>query len=87
MSEVSIKNIAIKIGNKEVTLSLDEAKELQDILNRTFGQKETVFVPSAPVIIERPWYPNYPHWYITYDSTSQVGNYTLTVSNAAGGAE
>lgn len=89
MSEVSIKKLVIKIGDKEVNLSLDEAKELQDILNRTFGGEKTIFVPTAPVIIERPWYPNYPHWYITCDSTSYgdtTNCYTLTVSSAAEGS-
>lgn len=84
MSKVSIKNVIVKIGDKEISLSLYEAKELQDILNRTFGTEKTVFVPSAPVIIERPWYPTYPHWYVTCNADSAVvDNYTLTVSNAS----
>ena len=50
---------------------MDEARELKDVLDRTLGGGEkTIFVPSAPVIIERPWYPNYPHWIVTCDSTS-----------------
>jgi hypothetical protein len=83
MSEVSIKKVVVKIGDKEIGLSLDEAKELQDILNRTFGTEKTVFVPSAPVIIERPWYPTYPHWYVTCEANTS-GNYTITASNTAG---
>lgn len=88
MSEVSIKKVVVKIGDKEISLSLDEAKELQDILNRTFGTEKTVFVPSAPVIIERPWYPTYPHWSVTCDSTEyRDANwaYTLTLCGSAGG--
>lgn len=42
MSEVSSKKVVVKIGDKEISLSLDEAKELQDILNRTFGAEKTV---------------------------------------------
>lgn len=89
MSKVSFKNVIVKIGDKEISLSLDEAKELQDILNRTFGTEKTVFVPSAPVIIERPWYPTYPHWSVTCDSTEypDTQNYTLTVRNAAGDSQ
>lgn len=84
MREVSIKKVVVKIGDKEISLSLDEAKELQDILNRTFGTEKTVFVPSAPVIIERPWYPTYPHWSVTCNADSAVvDNYTLTASNAS----
>ena len=90
MREVSIKNVVIKIGEKEIALSLEEARELKDVLDRTLsGGEKTIFVPSAPVIIERPWYPNYPHWYITCDSTSYgdtTNCYTLTVSSAAEGS-
>ena len=90
MREVSIKNVVIKIGDNEIALSLDEARELKDVLDRTLsGGEKTIFVPSAPVIIERPWYPSYPHWIVTCDSTEypDTQNYTLTVSNTAGGAE
>lgn len=86
MSEVSIKKVVVKIGDKEISLSLDEAKELQDILNRTFGQKETVFVPSAPAIIERPRHPSHPHRTATREASS-AENYTITASNTAGGQE
>jgi hypothetical protein len=48
---------------KKVELSLDEAKDLHDQLHELFGQK-TVFVPGAPVIIERDryWRPYQPYW-------------------------
>lgn len=87
MREVSIKNVVIKIGKKEIALSLEEARELKDVLDRTLGGNEkTIWVPSTPVIIERPWYPSYPHWYVTYNADSAVvDNYTLTLSNTAGG--
>ena len=86
MREVSIKEVVIKIGDKKIALSLDEARELKDVLDRTLsGGEKTIFVPTAPVIIERPWYPNYPHWCVTCDSAPcGDATYTLTVSNAAG---
>jgi hypothetical protein len=62
MTEVSISKICIKIGEKEVELSPDEAKELQEILNDMFGKRETVYVPQP-----YPVYPNpYRYWSVTY---------------------
>lgn len=53
-NKVEISKINIKIGDKSIELSLEEAQELRQILDETFGQK-TVFYPSAPIIIERPY--------------------------------
>ena len=74
MSEVSISQINIKIGKKEIELSPDEAKELQQILNETFGEKKTVFIPQP-----YPVYPN-PHryWEVTWGSGTGVVTYCAT---------
>ena len=57
---VEINRIVLKIGQKEIPLSLSEAKELQDILNTTFGSGR-VF----PVYVEYPVYKPYTTWEIT----------------------
>jgi hypothetical protein len=75
--KVEIKKVVLKIGKKEIELSLSEAKELQELLNETFG-KATVI--SSPIIIERDRYHPYPYWHGTYWSTScdSSGKYTIT---------
>lgn len=87
---VKIDRIVIRIGDKEIPLSLDEAKELKDILNRTFGAEKTVYTPAPLVVIERPYYPtfptfpNYPHWYITCgDSGTATYSLSAGATNAA----
>ena len=66
-TKVEIKKVVIKIGDKELSLSIDEAKELKTILNQTFGGGETIYVPT--VIREYPPYV-YPHWTITYGDSN-----------------
>ena len=74
MSEISISKINIRIGKKEVELTPDEAKELQEILNETFGKKEIVYIPSPYPVVQpvQPVYPPYRYWEITYGNTGVV---------------
>lgn len=82
MATVEVKKVSIKIGKKEIELSLEEAKELKQVLNDTFGKERVVTVPSSPIIIERPvrrpwpYYPQpYIYWSIKYsDNTMYVSN-------------
>jgi hypothetical protein len=73
--EVEISKIIIKIGKKEIKLSLEEARELQATLDDTLGTKETFIIPTYPVypvveriierVVERPQCPPYriiPMW-------------------------
>ena len=81
MSKVKISKISLKIGEKFIVLNLDEAKELQQLLNDTFGKQETVYIPSPPIYIEREWPYPYKYWepYITYDTkTANTGDITFT---------
>ena len=72
MSEkISISKIQIKIGNKALDLTLEEARELKDILNTTFPEKEVIpgIYPlpcPSPIIIERPIQPYYKYWEYKY---------------------
>jgi hypothetical protein len=65
--EVKIDKIVIKIGYKELVLSPEEAKELREILNANFGEKEKEYI-----YIPQP-YPVYPlvnpwrHWEVRWD--------------------
>lgn len=72
MSEIKVQKIVIQIGKKEVSLTVGEAKELQKILDETFGKKEIVYIPSHPVVIERPIYPPYRWWRVRYEDNAQT---------------
>ena len=78
MSEVVISKINIKIGKKEIELSLDEAKELREILNVTFGEKEMVYVPHPYPV---PAYYPYRYREVIYSNTGTV---TYCATNHAG---
>lgn len=78
MAEVGIERVVIKIGKKEVELSLAEAQELKDILNETFGRVEVRI--ERPMTIPYPvpvWpYPKFtyqtPSWHIEYRSNAMM---------------
>jgi hypothetical protein len=83
-----ITSIKFKIGNKEIELTEEEARQLQDSLNEIFNEKQ--FLPGiAPVIITRPWwrkwkYPQYPSYpYVPYESPT-APYWTVTTSNETG---
>lgn len=81
--KVEVKKVVLKIGDKEIGLSVDEAKELTKLLMDTFGEKEPI------KYYERvPWYPYYPYYEyhpITFTSgdwtTTQTGNSIVFASN------
>jgi hypothetical protein len=85
---VEISKVNIKIGKKEIELSVEEAKELKEILNETFGEKGVVYIPQPYPVYERPWRWRYwgePTW--TYvsggtDATTQCYTVTLTASDS-----
>ncbi len=69
---IAISEIEIKIGDKVLKLSLEQAKNLRDILCETFPTPQPHW--QAPVVIERPVYiPRhvYPQWEITCGTDSQ----------------
>lgn len=83
--EVSKINIKIKINGLKISLTLAEAKELQEILNETFGkglEPSFVWTPISPIIIERPVIPRRDPYEITFT----CDNITLPhQTNANGG--
>ena len=63
--------------NKQIDLTIDEAKELYDQLHLLFGDKNIHYIPTQPIVIDRypsyPWSPNYP-WVTYKDSTNAIIN-------------
>ena len=60
-----IKKVVIEAGGKEFSLSVEEAKALRDILNSTFPEAKTTYVPfyQPPIVIER-----YPKQWGSWDT-------------------
>ena len=56
--KIEILKIKLKVKDVEIELTMDEARSLFSDLRELFGEK-TVFVPSEPIVIERPTWP-YP---------------------------
>ena len=52
--KVSIEHILIRIGEKDVEMTVDQAEELHKILADMFREPQVVTHPY-PVYIERPW--------------------------------
>ncbi len=80
--KVKIDKINIKIGDQEIPMTLAQAKELQELLNDTFGKTYRL---GNPIYIERPvrpWRSSYnplPYWGVSYDSN------TVVFSTSSGG--
>lgn len=79
---IKIKGLSLQVGNKEVNLTLKEAKQLYEELEKLFEvevQKE--YIPYNT----RPYYtwPNYtqPYWYSTTAGSPTV-TYTGATTNA-----
>jgi hypothetical protein len=65
---VNITSIKIQIGEREITMTLEEAKDFQKLLNETFPDCKSGPTIINPIIIERtvhdPWQP-FPGWEVT----------------------
>jgi hypothetical protein len=77
LGEVEVKNIVIKIGEKEILLNLEEAKELKKVLDDLLGVK----------LIEYyiPYFRYYQNWNITPYIGPQWSSGTICCSNKNNG--
>ena len=82
---VKIDRIILKVSGKEIELSVDEAKQLKDILGEMFGKDNTVVIPTlVPYPYIQPYYPDrlYPSYsdypIITWSCTSSGTDVILT---------
>ncbi len=86
-TNIEIKKVVITIAGKDLELTIGQAKELQDILNKTFpNNKEynVIKIIEQKDYIPYPIYPSYPSWQIKWDydgtvmcllnSTNSTGN-------------
>ncbi len=84
MNKIEVSKVEIKIGKKIIPLSLEEAKELKDILNETFPDPSPTIINNYP---NRWWhepiinYPLAPRWGTTVTCNANGENtakYSLT---------
>lgn len=69
--EIAIKKLVIKMGDKEVSITMDEAKKLKEALEELFGKQ----IMTTTIMEEhhhhhdhyptRPFYPYQPYWVYT----------------------
>jgi two-component sensor histidine kinase len=57
---IEITEIKIKVGDKELSLTPEEARELGVVLDELLGKNKYVFLQSAPIHIEKQFSPQYP---------------------------
>jgi hypothetical protein len=65
---VAITKVVVKMGKMEVSMTVEEAKELQDVLNKTFCSVEV----RRPIYIDYPVYRPYTWWSVKPDYTTGV---------------
>ena len=65
-----ITKVKININGKDIEMSIDEAKELQDVLNKTFPVNNNLVI--NPVVIERVREYPYRYWDVTYSSNTML---------------
>jgi hypothetical protein len=80
---VKVDKIQITIGKKTIELSPDELKELRDVLDATFPKETTRWLPSQPITIPYPVYPQtFRYWEPRWTSTGDGGTVTLCSTTA-----
>jgi hypothetical protein len=73
--KTQITNLDIKIGNREIHLTMEEAKSLHSELSVLFQQTlSPVFIPQQPIFIDRSTWPQWPNrWDITCHAGESCG--------------
>lgn len=75
---VKIDTVELHIGDKTIKLSLEELKELRDILDATFPKEKVTVVPQP--------YPVYPPWRVmrTMERWDGLMHWATTINSNAG---
>ncbi len=75
---ITVSKIDIKIGAKTISLSLDELKELREVLNNLFPESVR-FVPTYPVTIPYFFYPSEPYKWGGWETICQGDSNEITL--------
>ena len=73
-SKTEIKKVVLQLGEKEITLTVEQCKKLKDLLSDMFGRE----------IVKEIHQDNSWHWYrpYYYTSTTSLANPNITFMNA-----
>ena len=74
-SKIRLGKIEVKMGDRAVTLTVEQARELSALLKGLFGDDSTKIVHVHDYIYTRPWYMG-PTWIY------QGSNWGVTTNNA-----
>lgn len=73
-SAATVSKVIIKIGDVEHTLTVEQAKELQQALGELFGDKTIIREEHH----HHDYYPRYRYWISDYPAYSTYGTITTT---------
>ena len=79
-TKAEIKKVVLKVNDKEISLTLEEAKKLKELLGTLFGNdvvKEYI-IKDNTIYVERPYYPYRRYWdcpVVTWTSSAGDMNY------------
>lgn len=79
--EIKVSEVVVEIGNKKVSLTPDQARELRDALNQLLGESKEIvkeYVPYPYQPYPYRWWTIYPTWTNTNTNT---GSYTINMTN------
>ena len=80
-TKLKLTNLELETNDgTKVKLSLDEARELYEQLHELFGNK-TVYLPGAPVIIDRWRTPYWTSPYLTWTSSQSASTAQVNTRN------
>ena len=85
---VRVTRITIKIKDKTISLTPEEARDLKAALGEVLG--EPISIPTVtlpPIIIERPWRPWRDCWETTGDAREMVVTWTAGNTCVTDGGE
>ena len=72
-----IKEVKLQLGEKEVSLTIEEAKKLKEALDELFGKQLIDVRPYYPYWY---WQPTFTPYWVTWQGT---GPYRVTTSGAS----
>jgi hypothetical protein len=92
--KIGVSKVVIQMGDKEATLTVEQARELRDALNALLGEKvvERVIEKHGVLYPYQPYIYHSPYWSVTVGDQPQVygtsvgtyntgGTYTITATD------
>ena len=87
-SEIKVDKVRITVGRKVLEFSLEEVRQLYEILGELCPKETTTYIPAAPIVIrERTW----PHpsrcrdtWCDMNTTRANSGSQTLCLAATRG---